>query len=240
MPPSGDTVRLLEADPDLAAALGPEAREEAGSAAVAAVQTLEEGGWDATGAFGDGRGWLGVFILTGFLTRENVLGRDTIAELLGPGDLLRPWDRDSEYGMPEVHVSWTVLEPTRLALLDAEFAKRVAPWPELVAALVGRLGERARWLGLRIGISHLDRVEARLLILFVHLADRWGRPAAEGRVLEAPLTHALLAALTGARRPSVTTALTALSRRELIVRRADGSWLVARDASQEMGRMLGA
>ena len=240
VPSSSQTVRLLEADPDLAASIDPEARPEAEHAAVAVVHTVEEGAWDAVRTFGDGRGWLGLLILTGFVTRETVLGSDTTVELLGSGDLLRPWDHDSEYGMPEVHVSLTVLQRTRLALLDPEVAARVAPWPELVAALFRRLGERARWLGLRIGISHLDRVDARLLILFVHLAERWGWPAPEGTILQVPLTHALLAALAGARRPSVTTALSALSSRELIVRRGDGSWLVAHDAAREIGRMLAA
>ncbi len=173
LPEETEKIRVLEADPDLAHGLDPEALAQRD--ALAAVHTVAAGNWEAVSQFGEKRGWLGLLLVSGFVTREMVLAGDATVELLDPGDLLRPWDHDGEYTMPDVHISFTALEKLTLAVLDADFAVRIGPWPALVAAIVGRPGERARWLALRIAIVHLDRIEGRLLILFGHLAERWGR-----------------------------------------------------------------
>ena len=43
------------------------------------------------------------------------------------------------------------------------------------------------------------------------------------------LTHRILGQLVGARRPTVSTALSELAERDELVRRADGSWLLRGD-----------
>ena len=49
------------------------------------------------------------------------------AELLGPGDLLHPWERD--HTEPFVAgARWDVLEPARLAVLDRRFAAVIGRW----------------------------------------------------------------------------------------------------------------
>jgi hypothetical protein len=58
------------------------------------------------------------------------------------------------------------------------------------------------------------------------MADRWGRVAPESLVVPLPLTHRTLARLVGARRPSVTTAISQLTHRGLLSRRDDGSWVL--------------
>ena len=46
------------------------------------------------------------------------------------------------------------------------------------------------------------------------------------------LSHRLLAELIGARRPTVTTAVAKLTKSGEVARRADGTWLLSREASQ--------
>ena len=92
--------------------------------------------------------------------------------------------------------------------------------------LVDRLSERAQRLAITQAISQLNRVDERLKALFWHLAERWGRVAREGVVVPLVLSHRLIGELIGARRPTVSTALTELAREEQLVRRADGTWLL--------------
>jgi CRP/FNR family cyclic AMP-dependent transcriptional regulator len=59
-----------------------------------------------------------------------------------------------------------------------------------------------------------------------HLAGRWGRVRNDGVIVPLRLTHNVLSDLTAARRPTVTSALTELAKREL-VRPVDDGWLLS-------------
>jgi CRP/FNR family transcriptional regulator, cyclic AMP receptor protein len=72
----------------------------------------------------------------------------------------------------------------------------------------------------------LRRVDERLLALFGHVGDRWGRVTTEGIHVPVRLTHALIAQLIGAQRPMVTTSLGELSRDGRLIRRPDRAWLL--------------
>jgi CRP-like cAMP-binding protein len=74
-------------------------------------------------------------------------------------------------------------------------------------------------------LSHIRGLECRLLTLFWHLADRWGRVRADGVLLELRLSHEVLADLVGARRPSVSTAMGRLEREGRIAR-SGRAWLL--------------
>jgi CRP-like cAMP-binding protein len=126
-----------------------------------------------------------------------------------------------------------VLSPARVAVLDAEAAECLAAFPELTGSLVGRALERARNLAINMAIVHQARVNVRLRMLLWHLADRWGRVRTEGVVLPLTLTHAVLADLVAARRPTVTTALNELGR-EGLVKAARGGWLLSGDPPREL------
>jgi hypothetical protein len=78
-------------------------------------------------------------------------------------------------------------------------------------------------------ISQLTRVDRRLKALFWHLAERWGRVSGDGVIVPLALTHRILGQLVGARRPTVSTALSELADRGELVRRPDGSWLLRGD-----------
>jgi hypothetical protein len=112
----------------------------------------------------------------------------------------------------------------------------VAPWPEIAAALVARATERARMLAFQHVASHIPRLEGRLLALMWAFADRWGRVTREGVVIPVRLTHATLAELVGASRPSVSTALARMAREGALIRTSAG-WLLDRAAPYDRGTL---
>ena len=218
---------VLDVDPELARDLSPEGARAARPVALAVVRTLEPGPWEPPGKLDQPPGSLGLLVLDGLLTREVSVFNRSCAELLGKGDLLRPWDYEDGAEAPVPSTArWTVVEPTRLAVLDRRVAYAISPWPELTGALIGRAVRRSRASTLALAISHLPRVSLRLLVLLWTLADRWGRVEPDGVALPLPLTHALLACLAGAQRPPVTTALSERAQLGLVVRRADRTWLL--------------
>ena len=68
--------------------------------------------------------------------------------------------------------------------------------------IVDRLSERAHRLAVTQAISQLNRVDRRLLALFWHLAERWGRVARDGIAVPLALSHRLIGEVVGARRPT--------------------------------------
>jgi CRP-like cAMP-binding protein len=121
-----------------------------------------------------------------------------------------------------------VLEPARIAVLDGRFARVACRYPGLVAQLLGRTLRRSRWLAILLTISSMPRVDARVQALFWHLADRWGHVTLDGVVVPVRLTHEMIGRLVGAHRPSVTTALSELTRTDR-VRRLPHGWLLLGD-----------
>ncbi len=235
MTPSRDfRIRVLDEDPDLAAALAPEELQPATDAALARSYGIRTGTWQPSQEEPPGGSTVGLLMLDGLMIRALELGDRSSCELLGAGDLLRPWQRDSEEGLLPHAVRWRVLEPIRVALLDGDFAAATAPWPQLSAALIGRALRRARWQGVFAAISHVTRVEHRLLLAFWYFAERWARVRADGLLVRLPLTHEQLGALIGARRPSVTTALSGLAAQGLLVPGRRGEWLLTGAARERL------
>lgn len=215
-------VPILELDADLADAVHPDQRAVATRYATAPQFQLETGPWHPER---NGTGAIGYLVLDGLLTRQVTFAGRTTSELLGEGDLLRPWDHDVAGPQLAMEWGWTILEPVRLALLDRRFAAVVARWPALVDALVSRALRRSRTLAFQLTLAQVKRVEDRLLLLMWQLAERWGRVGTDGVLIPVGLTHETLAMLVGARRPTVTTALGVLSRAGRIERTEHG-WLL--------------
>ncbi len=168
---------------------------------------------------------IGLLVLGGLLIRRVGIDGRYGAELLGEGDLLRPWQGEDEAPTLPVTTGWRVLEPARMAELDEAFARRLVRYPPLLGRLVGRALQRSRNLAVNMAIVHQARVDMRLHMLFWHLAARWGRVRRDGIVLPLALTHAVLADLIAARRPTVTSALTELAGREVVCP-TPGGWLL--------------
>jgi CRP/FNR family cyclic AMP-dependent transcriptional regulator len=223
---------VLSEDPDLAEFIDPRHRARAEAYCVARTIRMPRGRWNVPGPDGLREG-IGMLVLEGLLLgRVGIDGRFG-AELLGVGDLLRPWQADTVRPTLALTTGWRVLEPVRLALLDDVAARRFAGYPELTGRLVQRALERSRNLTINMAIVQQARVNVRLHMLFWHLADRWGRVRAEGIWLPLSLTHAVLADLVAARRPTVTTALTELSRQRLVISTGNG-WLLSGEPPGEL------
>jgi hypothetical protein len=168
----------------------------------------------------------GILVLEGLLLAELDAGRAHAGWLVGSHDLIRPW------GVHELVLTdrtrWQALLPSRVALLDHPFGLRAAGIPMVARVLVTRAARTSNWLLAKSLVLSSPVIEERLLLLFALLAERWGRVTADGVVLHMPLTHAMLATLCGARRPSVTLALGELARDGLLSCTAKGSWLLHR------------
>src|SRR5919199_1013072 len=192
-------VRVLDVDPDLGEELEPRALAVARPRALARVAWLEPGPWQPLADQWDHRGHLGLLVVDGFLARSLQLGATRCAELLGPGDLLRPWVHvDAESSIP-IEDGWQVLDP---------------------------MTARSQWLAFHLAVAHLRRVETRVLVVLWHFADRWGSVRSDAVALRLNLTHTLLAAIVAAERPSVTLALTSLRERGLVERDPDHTWIL--------------
>jgi len=222
-------VRLLEADPDLGALLTGQRRADAERELNVRRHDVPVGHWDVERLSGTSPDHIGLLLLDGVLSRELVVADQVSAELLGPGDLVRPWQTGNRANLLPVDAVWSVLAPLDVAVLDRRFAADVARYPEVTSVLLDRLGERSVRLGTTQAISQLTRVDRRLRALFWHLAERWGRVSSQGVIVPLTLTHRILGQLVGARRPTVSTALAELAEREELVRRPDGSWLLRGD-----------
>jgi CRP/FNR family cyclic AMP-dependent transcriptional regulator len=219
--------RILEEDSDLCDRLPADQQARATADGVARVQMLDVGMWDEPDDPENHRDGFGLLVLDGMLARRVTLGRFDCTELLGQGDLLRPWNfSGASLSSVPSKVTWNVVEPVRLAALDRRFALTIAPWPEVTASLMDRIIARTRWLAFQLAVCHVVRVDTRLLLMMWHFADRWGRMTKDGARIHLPVTHSVLASVVGARRPSVTTALGRLQEQGLIARLPDGAWLL--------------
>lgn len=180
----------------------------------------------------------GVLVLDGVVACEARVGERIAAELLGAGDLLAQPGREEQDELIGCEVSWRALTPARFAILDAAFADRARPWPVITHDLLARAQGRPRSLNVMRAIAAHPRLEVRLVMLFWHLASRWGRVEPGGIRLALPLTHQLLGRLIGAERPSVSHALTRLAAGGMLIGRGR-EWHL-RGSPQEQLAAIGA
>jgi CRP/FNR family cyclic AMP-dependent transcriptional regulator len=177
-------------------------------------------------------------VLDGFVARERAFNNEAALDLVGPGDVLRPWDHDGGYPLATITTRWKVLEPARIALLDGDVLRRIAPWPALMVELLGRLTLRARSLAVRLAISQHTRIVVGVAYLFWHIAERWGRQPEDGRIhLARRLTHGEIGRMIGTHRPPVTAALGRLRDERLVTRLPDGMWEVTLDLPRRIEHM---
>jgi hypothetical protein len=208
-------VFLLDADDDLAAEFDVRARIPARQLATARVLDAEAGDYDLApwfDAVGDGPGLL---VLNGLIAFETRICDRVATELLGAGDLIQPPSQRLDILVQSMG-DWRALSATRLALLDADFAERVRPFPQIVQALLRRAERRSSEIDALRAITSQPRLEVRLVLVLWQLAARWGRVEPSGIRLRLPLTHRLLGQLVAAERPSVSHALKRLAHAGLV------------------------
>ena len=222
---------VLREDPELADAIPPDRRPQAIDECTAPELSLQVGRWGGRGSLGF-RGGLGVLVLRGLMIRRVGIDGRYGAELIGEGDLLRP-DEESISPLLPLTTDWSIVLPTRVAALDLDFEQHLAQYPELGRRLIARALQRSKNLSVNMAIVHQARVDVRLYMLLWHLAARWGRVRSDGTVLRLRLTHAVLADLVAARRPTVTTALSELTRRGMV--KTDGeTWVLSGEAPRDL------
>ena len=90
---SSEPIRLLEADPELGTLLAPARRAEAERDLIVRTHRLSVGPWDVARLSGAKADHVGLLVLDGVLSRELAVADQVSAELLGPDDLVRPWQR---------------------------------------------------------------------------------------------------------------------------------------------------
>lgn len=205
-------VSVLDLDPGLAELVPAEQRAQARQATGTSMIQFPSGPWrEPDQALQRINAGYGLLMYDGLLLRRvEVAGRHA-AELLGPGDLLRPWQHDGDASTLELAWTWRVVAPSKVAVLDQRWANRAAAWPQLGSELAGRALSRAMRLVITMAIAQQPKLDIRLWMLFWELADRYGKVHPDGIHLELPLTHEVLSHLAGARRPSVSGALTRLA-----------------------------
>lgn len=211
---------LLDADDDLAEAFDLRMRLAARQVVTAAVFETAVGECELDPWFAAAEHGPGLLVLDGVIAVDARVGDRTATELVGSGDLLQPRIHTAEDILEHV-ASWRALTPARLAVLDAAFAERSRPWPQIQHELLRRAGQRAADLDVLRAIASQPRLEVRLVLVLWHFARRWGRVEHSGIHLCLPLTHRLLGQIIGAERPSVSHALARLSRAGLVTGGAD-------------------
>ena len=161
---------------------------------------------------------LALSVLDGLIVREQVANGHV--SLLGPGDLadVRALAAGAE--------RWRAVRRTSVAVVDARLLIAGRQWPRLFAALTHRLFDLAAEQTTLNAMLSMPRVDSRLMELFEHYADRWGRATPEGRVLDLPLTHEMLGRLVAARRPTVSLALATLVEQGKVHRDETGAWVL--------------
>jgi hypothetical protein len=218
--PQASYCYLLDADADLAQEFDLRMRVVARQVATVVVFEIPIGEHVPSEWLEPQIGGLGLLLLDGVVAVEVQVGDRTATELTGAGDLLQARSAAGDELLVH-HESWHVLVPARVAVLDAGFAERVRPWPQIALALLRRAGKRAEDLDVQRAIACQPRLEVRLALMLWHLAARWGKVELGGIRLSLPLTHRLLGQLVGAERPSVSHALGRLAEAELVSGRGD-------------------
>src|SRR3954464_1401270 len=143
-------VSLFDADPDLVAGIAEDDRATARRTLIVPAVALDTGLWSPPDDLPFAL-LIGLIILAGVLSREiGFAGRRT-AELLGSGDILRPWDEDGPHGLAPA--TWRVHAPVRIAVLDARFARACGRWPAVAEAVGARHARRDQALARRLAVA---------------------------------------------------------------------------------------
>lgn len=215
------TIRLLDADPDLARFLSAEEHRAADRVALP-VRSVAGDDDDVSALIEDARAF-GALVLDGILAHRVRIGDHPALRLLGPGDVFCLGGEPATTLLADSRCS--AIAATRLALLDANFLIAAHRSPRIVRGLAAGMAEQSERVAAQLAISQLPRVDQRLMAIMWLLSEKWGYVTRAGTVLPLALTHATLGYLIGARRPTVTLALGELAERGRLVKQDDG-WLI--------------
>ena len=219
-PPSA--IALLDADCDFARVI-PDADRDLAVRALTVPSRSYSAGDPVACVEGD----VALVLIRGAVWRELRVGLGASPQLLGVGSVLLCDPRPSELLSPTMRA--TAVAATEVAVLERRFLMAAARWPQLMAVVNVRVADQQRDLAVQGAICQFPRVDDRIVGLLWHLAERWGRVRSDGVRLPIVLTHATLGRFVGARRPTVSLALTDLRERGVLERHPEGGWLLYGD-----------
>jgi CRP/FNR family transcriptional regulator, cyclic AMP receptor protein len=223
-------VRLLDEDRELAAAAPSEHVRALRHLLRVDTLRIPPGEWNLDRPPLEPEGAIGLLVLSGFITRSEGVGTRRSAEPLGPGDLLRPWDHDGRAApCVATEASWRACDHARVALLDQRVGAVLGRSAGVTVELMSRLVRRSRLLAVLLALTQVRQLQLRVLLVLWTLADRWGHVTPEGTTLTIPLTHATIAQLAGASRPSVTSAVAGLREQGLAAPTINHGWQLMGD-----------
>lgn len=214
-------VRLLEIEPDIVRFLDDDERAEVRGVTLP-VADVPKGEQRIQVAHIDERAF-GALVLEGMLLQRLRVGEQEAVRLIGPGDIIAVEEPRGPTTVSQS--SCSALADTRLAIFGESFLGAARRWPALVAGLHVCASGHLERISAQLVICQLPRVADRLLAMMWLLAEAWGRVTPVGVTLPLSITHETFGALIGARRPTVSLALTELVERGAVVRQ-DGGWLL--------------
>ncbi|HWT93073.1 MAG TPA: Crp/Fnr family transcriptional regulator, partial [Solirubrobacteraceae bacterium] len=216
--------RLLELDAELAEQVPEEDRAQAIRALRVPVLRFRRGPLHLVEEELPEATWA-LVVLSGTVLDESRLADRELAELVLPGEVLLPW-APSPAGLASER-SLHALGDVQLAVLDRQFLRACAAWPQLMVTISRRLNDQEHRVATRGLICQLPRVDQRVLGVLWHLAERIGRVSPDGVIVPLDTTHAELGRLIGAQRPTVSLAVKQLAADGRLQRRSEGGWLLA-------------
>lgn len=212
---------LLRHDVELRAAIAVSDLPLAERAVTARRLTLANGPW--TPEPDEALGGLAI-VLQGMLIQRTELADRWSTQLLDRGAILH--DLDPNDSCLPCSITLTSVGTSTIAVLDSRFDTAGRRWPALWRVVHERLAQQLKRAARWNVVGSLPRVEQRLLAAFWLLADHHGIRRADGVFLRLSLTHEMLGTMIGARRPTVSLALTYLADRGLLVSQGRGDWLL--------------
>jgi CRP/FNR family transcriptional regulator, cyclic AMP receptor protein len=166
----------------------------------------------------------GAIVVEGILAHRLQVADQLGVRLLGAGDIVIYAPHARLMVLADSQLSAT--RDARLALLDDALLVAVRHWPVLAMRLLERFAEQTQALAAQFVITQMPRVDQRVFALLWLLAERWGRVTRSGTYLPLKVTHQMLGALIGARRPTVTLAMTQLADRGALIKQPQGYLLI--------------
>lgn len=218
---------ILDEDPDLGQGLSAPDRRLAEALLHAPVIAVAPSRWEPPEYDADRA--LGFLVLDGLLGQRVRIGPAVVTELLTRGDILRPWDSAADGDLIANEHEWKVFGPARIAVLDERITAVIGHVPELGVAISARIWRRSHARTCLMAVTHLQRVEDKLLGSFWLLAQSCGRVTRDGIKIPFTLTHAVIGEIIGAQRPSVTLAVKRLMERGQMRRDPDGAYVLTGD-----------
>jgi CRP-like cAMP-binding protein len=221
-PTASARIRLLDLEPDLLQFLTIDDQAKLESATLRVIALPEGRRIDVTDLL-ERSGAFAAVVQTGMVLRDLQLGTQRGLRLLGPGEVITL--REAPTSPMLATSSYRATGETMVVLLGNAFLLAARQAPGLMVGLHVRLSEQLDRLATQLVICQLPRVEERILSMLWLLAESWGRVTPSGTTLQLSLTHELLGAMVGARRPTVTLALGELAERGALVHQ-DRGWLL--------------